>query len=40
LFSGSDSSGERAAAFYTIICSARLSGIEPEVYLRDVITGF
>ena len=38
LFSGSDSGGERAAAFYTIIRTARLNGIEPEAYLRDVIT--
>jgi transposase len=37
LFSGSDSGGERAAAFYTIIRSARLNGIEPEAYLCDVI---
>ena len=37
LFSGSDSGGERAAAFYTIIRTARLNGIEPEAYLCDVI---
>ncbi len=37
LFSGSDSGGERAAAFYTIIRSARLNGIEPEAYMCDVI---
>jgi transposase len=37
LFSGSDAGGERAAAFYTIIRSARLNGIEPEAYLCDVI---
>ncbi len=39
LFSGSDAGGERAAAFYTIIRTARLNGIEPEAYLRDVIAG-
>jgi transposase len=37
LFSGSDAGGERAAAFYTIIRTARLNGIEPEAYLREVI---
>ena len=37
LFSGSDAGGERAAAFYTIIRTARLNGFEPEAYLRDVI---
>jgi transposase len=37
LFAGSDSGGERAALFYTLIRSAKLNGIEPEAYLRDVI---
>lgn len=37
LFAGSDSGGERAALFYTLIRTARLNGIEPEAYLRDVI---
>jgi transposase len=37
LFAGSDSGGERAAAFYTLIRTARLNGLEPEAYLRDVI---
>jgi hypothetical protein len=37
LFSGSDAGGERAAAFYTIIRTAWLNGIEPEAYLREVI---
>jgi hypothetical protein len=37
LFSGSDAGGQRAAAFYTIIRTARLNGIEPEAYLREVI---
>jgi hypothetical protein len=32
-----DAGGERAAAFYTIIRTARLNGIEPEAYLGDVI---
>lgn len=37
LFAGSDSGGERAAVFYTLIRSAKLSGLEPEAYLRDVL---
>ena len=38
LFAGSDTGGVRAAAFYTIIRTAVLNGIEPEAYLTDVIT--
>jgi transposase len=37
LFSGSDSGGERAAAFYTLIRTARLNGVDPEAWLKDVI---
>jgi transposase len=37
LFSGSDAGGARAAAFYTIIRTCRLNGIEPQAYLTDVI---
>ena len=37
LFCGSDSGGERAAAFYTLVRTARLNGIEPEAWLTDVI---
>lgn len=37
LFVGADSGGERAAAMYTIIGSARLNGMDPEAYLHDVI---
>jgi transposase len=37
LFAGSDSGGERAALFYTLIRTATLNGVEPEAYLRDVI---
>lgn len=37
MFGGSDSGGERAAAFYRLIRTARLNGIEPEVRLTDVI---
>ena len=37
LFCGSDAGGERAAAFYTLIRTARLNGVEPEAWLTDVI---
>lgn len=37
LFAGSDTGGVRAAAFYTIIRTAVLAGVEPEAYLTDVI---
>jgi transposase len=37
LFAGSDAGGERAAVFYTLIRSAKLNGIEPENYLREVL---
>ena len=37
LFAGSDAGGERAAAMYSLIGSAKLNGIDPEAYLRFVI---
>ncbi len=37
LFAGSDTGGERAAAIYSLIGSAKLNGIDPEAYLRYVI---
>ena len=37
LFAGSDSGGERAAAIYTLIQTAKLNGISPEIYLRDIL---
>ncbi len=37
LFAGSDAGGERAAAIYSLIGSAKLNGIAPEAYLRFVI---
>ena len=38
LFAGSDAGGDRAAVFYTLIRSAKLNGLEPEAWLRDVLT--
>lgn len=37
LFAGSDTGGERAAAIYSLIGSAKLNGLDPEAYLRFVI---
>lgn len=37
LFAGSDTGGERAAAMYTLIETAKLNGLDPEAYLRDVL---
>jgi transposase len=37
LFAGSDSGGHRAAAMYSLIGSAKLNGIDPEVYLATVL---
>jgi transposase len=37
LFVGSDSGGERAAAMYSLIGSAKLNGLNPELYLRTVL---
>jgi transposase len=38
LFAGSDAGGERAAAVYSLIGTAKLNGINPEKYLRDVLS--
>ena len=37
LFAGSDAGGERAAAIYSLIGSAKLNSLDPEAYLRFVI---
>jgi transposase len=37
LFAGSDAGGDRAAAFYSLIGSAKLNGLDPEHYLRTVL---
>ena len=37
LFCGSDAGGERAAAMYSLIGTAKLNGLDPEAYLRHVI---
>jgi len=38
LFAGSDAGGERAASIYSLIGSAKLNGLDPEAYLREVLT--
>ncbi len=37
LFAGSNAGGERAAAMYSLIGSAKLNGIDPEAYLSYVL---
>jgi transposase len=38
LFAGSDNGGERAAAMYSLIGTAKLNGVDPEAWLRYVLT--
>jgi len=37
LFAGADTGGERAAAIYSLIGTAKLNGLDPEAYLRHVL---
>ena len=37
LFAGSDAGGERAAAIYSLLGSAKLNGLDPELYLHHVL---
>ena len=38
LFLGSDAGGERAATMYSLLGTCKLNGINPEAYLRHVLT--
>ncbi|MGH7716880.1 MAG: IS66 family transposase [Vulcanimicrobiaceae bacterium] len=38
LFAGSDAGGERAAAIYSLLGTAKLNGHNPEAFLREVLT--
>ena len=38
LFAGSDAGGRRAAAMYSLIETAKLSGLDPQRYLTDILT--
>ena len=37
LFMGSNAGGERAASLYSLIETAKLNGLDPQAYLRDVL---
>jgi transposase len=37
LFAGSDAGGERAATILSLIETAKLNGLDPETWLRDVL---
>jgi hypothetical protein len=37
LFAGSDAGGQRAAAIYSLIEAAKLYGLDPQMWLRDVL---
>ena len=37
LFCGSDRGGERAAAMYSLIVTARMNGVDPQAWLTDVL---
>jgi transposase len=36
-FAGSDEGGRRAAAIHTLIATAKLNNIDPQVWLADVL---
>ena len=38
LFVGSEEGGQRAAVAYSLIESAKLNGIDPYLYIKDVLT--
>ena len=38
LFAGSDRGGERAAAIYSLIGTAKLNDVDPETYLREMLS--
>jgi transposase len=38
MFAGSDAGGERAAVLYSLLGTARLNGLDPEAYLRNVLS--
>ena len=37
LFCGSNAGGERAAAIYSLLGTAKLNGLDPEIYLQHVL---
>jgi IS66 C-terminal element len=38
LFAGSDRGGQRAAAMYSIIVTAKMNDVDPQAWLADVLT--
>jgi hypothetical protein len=38
LFAGADSGGVRAAVIYSLVGTAKLNGLDPELYLRQVLS--
>ena len=38
LFAGSNNGGQRAAILYSLIGSAKMNGLDPEAYLRHVLS--
>ncbi len=38
MFLGSDAGGERAATMYSLLGTAKLNNINPQAYLRHVLT--
>ena len=38
LFMGSDAGGERAASIYGLVETAKLNGLDPQAFLREVLT--
>jgi len=36
-FAGSDEGGQRAAAIYTLIATAKLNDIDPQAWLADIL---
>mgnify|MGYP006194197941 CR=1 FL=1 len=37
LFMGSDAGGQRAAAIYSLVETAKLNGLDPHAWLRDTL---
>ena len=38
LFCGSDRGGQRAAALYSLIVTAKMNGVDPQAWLSDVLS--
>ena len=37
LFCGSDQGGQRAAAMYSLIVTAKMNAVDPQVWLADIL---